>query len=105
MAEGDTCAADPVDTVQHEMASAVVVTVFINLCSDRRTTRPREGARQPIHMKNLQYVEMINDPQIVSHTLVEIYSQITWYYITQRSSVVRCLVYVILLGEGGKEKA
>ena len=28
-----------------------------------------------------------------------------WYYITRRGSIVHCQASVILLGEGGKEKA
>ena len=27
------------------------------------------------------------------------------YYITQKGSVIHCLAYIILLGEGGKEEA
>ena len=47
----------------------------------------------------LQYVAVIKDSQIVGRTPSEIYSQITWYYITQRGSVVRCPASVISLGE------
>ena len=54
---------------------------------------------------NLQYVAVIKDSQIVGRTPSEIYSQITWYYKTRRGSVIRCPASVILLGEGGKEKA
>ena len=57
-----------------------------------------------IHTINLQYVAVIKDSQIASNTLLEIYSQITCYYITQRGYVVRCPASVILLG-GGKENA
>ena len=58
----DTCVADPVDTVHHEMDSTVLnlrLTMFINLCghtSDERKTCPREGACWPIHTMNLQYI-------------------------------------------------
>ena len=47
-------------------------------------------------MMNLQDMAVINDLQIVGCTPWKFYSQITWYYI-QAS--------VILLVEGGKEKA
>ena len=47
---------------------------------------------------------LIKNSQIVGCTLSEIYSQITWYYISQRGSVVHCLASIILLGKGGKEK-
>ena len=53
-----------------------------------RTTHPREGAYRPIHMLNLQYVAVMKDSQIVGCTPLEIYSQITWYYITRRSSAI-----------------
>ena len=53
----------------------------------------------------MQYVAMINDSEIVGHTLSKFYLQIMWYYITRRGSVMRCQASVILLGEGGKEKA
>ena len=56
-------------------------------------------------MMNLLYVAVINDSQLIGRALMEIYLQITWYYITRRGSVVHCLVSIILLGEGGKEKA
>ena len=98
MEAGDTCAADLVDNVHHEIDSVVRSHHFIDLCS-RRT---REGACWPIHTMNLQYVAVINDSQIVDHTPLKFYSQITWYYITQRGSVVCCQVSVILLGEGEK---
>ena len=54
---------------------------------------------------NMQYVTVIKDSQIVGRTPSEIYSQITYYYITRRGSVILCPASVILLGEGGKEKA
>ena len=75
------------------------------VASNRRATHPREEACWPIHTINLQYVVMIKDSQMVGRTSLVIYSQITWYYITQRGSVIRRPVSVILLGEGGKEKA
>ena len=105
IAAGDTRVPDPVDTVHHEMDSTVhshipcsYVSIFV-VTSNRRTTRSREGACWSIHMINMQYVTVIKDSQIVGHTLSEIYLQITWYYITQRGSVVRCLASVILLGK------
>ena len=54
---------------------------------------------------NLQYVAVIKDYQIVGLTVSKFCSQITWYYVTQRGSVVHGKVSVIVLGEGGKEKA
>ena len=48
---------------------------------------------------------MIKDSQIFGRTLLEIYSQITWYYITQWGSVIHCPGSVILLGKAGKEEA
>ena len=109
MAAGNIRTADPVDTQHHEIDSAVhshhvYKSVRVN-ASNRRKTRPREGVYWPIHMMNLQYVAVIKDSQIVGSNPLEIYSQITWYYITRRGPVVRCPVSVILLGEGGKEKA
>ena len=67
MAAGDTRAADPVDTVYHEINSAVRSHGFLNLCnhSNRKSTCPREGASWTIHMINLQYA-VIKDSQIVS---------------------------------------
>ena len=58
----------------------------------------------PIHTINLQYVAVIKDSQITDKTPLEIYSQITCYYITQRGYVVHCPASVMLLG-GGKENA
>ena len=82
------------------------MTMFICVVtSNRRATHPREEACRPIHTINLQYVEVIKDSQIVGRTSLVIYSQITWYYITQRGSVIRYPASVILLGEGGKQKA
>ena len=82
------------------------VTVFITICVvvNNRTTRPREGACWPIHTMNLQYVAVINDSQIVGHTTSKFYSQITWYYITQRGSVICCQMSVILLEEQGRTR-
>ena len=74
-------------------------------CQYRITTHPREGACLPIHTKNLQYIAVIKDSPTVGRTLSEIYLQITWYYFTQRSSVMRCLASVILLGQEAKEEA
>ena len=87
MVTSNTCVADPVDTVHHVMDSTVrshhvyksMIRVFT---SNRRTTCPREGAYQPIHTMNLQYIAVIKDSPIVGRTLSEIYSQITWYYVT-----------------------
>ena len=78
---------------------------MICVVASNRTTRPREGTCQPIHMMNLQHVTVIRDSQIVGCTPSEIYSKITGYYVTQRGSVICCPASVILLGEGGKEKA
>ena len=57
-------------------------------------------------MMNLQYMA-INDSQIVGHTPLKFIhlAQIMWCYITRRGSVIRYQAYIILLGEGGKEKA
>ena len=44
-------------------------------------------------MMNLQYVAVIKDSQMVSRSPSEIYSQIMWYYITQRGSVVGILLH------------
>ena len=78
---------------------------YKSVVASNRTTRSREGTCWPVYTMNLQYIAVINDSQIVGHTLSRFYSQITWYYTTQRDCVVRCQVSVILLGEGGKEKA
>ena len=75
------------------------------VASNRRTTRSREGTCWPVYTINLRYIAVINDSQIVGHTLSKFYSQITWYYTTRRDCVVRRQASVILLGEGGKEKA
>ena len=60
MAAGDTCIVDPVDTVHHEKDSAARShCVYKSVCmviSNTRTTHFREGACQPIHMIDLQYV-------------------------------------------------
>ena len=55
-------------------------------------------------MMNLKFMVVINDSQIVGRTPLRFYSQIMWYYITQRGSVICCQASVILLGEGGKEE-
>ena len=78
MAAGDTHAADPVDTVHHEMDSTICShhfykSVWLPL---NRTSRPREGACQPIHTMNLQYMAVINNYQIVGRTPSKFYSQI-----------------------------
>ena len=55
MAAGDTCAADPVDNVYHEMDSTVHNHRFYkSVVASNRTTHPREGACRPIHAMNLQ---------------------------------------------------
>ena len=54
---------------------------------------------------NLQYVVVINYYQTVGLTLLKFCSQITWYYVTRRGSVIRYQASVIVVGEGGKEKA
>ena len=81
--------------------------MFINICvvTSNRTTRPRKGACRPTYMMNLPYVAVIKDTQIVGRTPLEFYSQITWCYITQRGYVNSYPASVMLLGEGGKEKA
>ena len=48
---------------------------------------------------------VINNFQVIGCTPSKIYSQITWYYITQKGSVIWCQASVILLGEGEKEKS
>ena len=112
MAAGGTCAADAVDTVHHEMDSAVrIVTIFINMhvqspVTGNKFMLEKELYSWTIHTMNLQDVAVINNSQIVGHTPSKVYSlQIMWYYITQRYSVIRCQASIILLGEGGKEKA
>ena len=95
MAAGDTCAADTVDVVCHEMDSVVRSHCFHKIGE----------ACWPINMMNLQYVVVINYYQTVGLTLLKFCSQITWYYVTRRGSVVRCQASVIVVGEGGKEKA
>ena len=55
---------------------------------------------------NLQYVAVINDSQIVSHPPGE--SLLTADHVVfdyTEGSVIRCQASIILLGEGGKEKA
>ena len=109
MAAGDNHVEDPVDTVHHKMESAVHSHhVYKSVWSPvilRRTTHSREGACQPIAKMNLWYVAVTKDSQIVGHTPPGIYSQLIWQYITRRGSVIHCPASVILLGEGGKEKA
>ena len=63
-----------------------------------------EGARRTLHTNDEFAVAVIKDSQIVGHSQYKFYSQITWYCITRRGSVVRCLTSVILLGEEVKEK-
>ena len=79
MAAGDTRAADPVDTVHHEMDSLVCSHRFyksVQLPVLEQLILEKEPAR-PIHTMNLQYVAVINDSQIASHTPLKFYSQIT----------------------------
>ena len=79
MAAGDTHIADLVDTVHHKIDSKVHSHhVYKSVWSPvirQRITRPREGACQPVHMIDLQYVALIKDSWILS--LSEIYSRIT----------------------------
>ena len=98
MEAGDTHAADLVDTVHLEMDSMVRSHRFCKsvVANNRRTTHPIEGACQPINRMNLQYVAVINDYQIVDLTPSKFYSQIMWYYITRRGSVIRCQASVML---------
>ena len=77
MAAGDTRVADLVDTVHNEIDSTIC-----SHCVYNRTTCPREGGCWPIHMMNLQYVAVIKGIQIIGRTPSEVYSKITWYYIT-----------------------
>ena len=95
MAAGDTHAADPVDVVYHEMDSAVRSDCFHKIGE----------ACWPINTMNLLYMVVINYYQTVGLTLLKFCSQITWYYVTRRGSVARCQASVIVVGEGGKEKA
>ena len=56
---GNTHVADPVDTVQHEMDSAVRSHHFYKTVYSpviEQLTSPREGACWPIHTMNLQYM-------------------------------------------------
>ena len=55
-------------------------------------------------MMNLQYVVVIKDSQIVGWAPTEIYSQITWYYITRRGSVIRCPMSYLIIGRRRKGK-
>ena len=84
MAAGDTHVVDLVDNVHHEINSAIrshcVYKYVWSPAINRKTTHPREGAFQPIHTMNLQYMAVIKDFQIAGQTLSEIYSQIAWYY-------------------------
>ena len=73
--------------------------------SNRKTSPPRKGAYWPIHTINLQYVVMVNDSQIVGCTPVEVIFEDHMVLYYTKGSVVRCQASVILLGEGGKEKA
>ena len=48
----------------------VVTVLYKYVCvvaSNRKTTRPREGASWTIYTMNLQYVAVINDSQIIGH--------------------------------------
>ena len=65
MEAGDTHAADPVDTMHHEMDSAVCSHRFYKsvVASNRKRSPPREGAYRPIHTMNLQYIAVVNDSQ------------------------------------------
>ena len=82
-----------------------IFTVFINLCSNRKTTRPREEACQPIHIMNLQYVAVINDSPsdslIVACTLSKFFDR-SRGIILHKGALSSA---VMLLGEGEKEKA
>ena len=79
------------------------------VASKRRPHRPREAACWPIHTINLQYVAVIKDSQKVAHinSVGNLFTdQVVLYYtkgVCRPLSV--CLMSVILLGEGGKEKA
>ena len=73
--------------------------------SNRKTSPPREGAYRPIHTINLQYVAVVNDSQIVGRTPVEVIFEDHMISYYMKGSVMRCQASVILLGEGGKEKA
>ena len=91
MAAGNTHVADPVDTVHHEMDSTicshcVYKTVWSPVIGEHLILK---GAYWPIHKTNLLYMAVIKDSQISGCIPSEIYSQITWYYITLRGSVVR----------------
>ena len=108
MAASDTHVADTLDTMHYEMNSVIrshrVYNIICIVGSNRRT-HLRGGACRPNNMMNLPYMAVIKDSQVVSRAPTEIYSQITWYYITWRGSVICCPASIIFLGEGGKEKA
>ena len=81
MAASDTHVADLLDTIHYEMDGVVCShRVYCMVASNR--TCLREGAFQPTDMMNLPYMAVIKDSQIVGRALMEIYSQIMWYYIT-----------------------
>ena len=69
MAAGNTRAADPVDTVHHEMDSVVCSDCFYKcvVASNRKTTHPREGASWTIHTMNLQYVAHVIKNHFICH--------------------------------------
>ena len=49
----------------------IVTVLYKYVCvvtSNRKTTRPREGASWTIHTMNSQYVAVINDSQVISHS-------------------------------------
>ena len=82
MEADDTRVANLVDTVHHEIDSAVPPVrnhhVYKAVWSplSNRTTYSREGACWPIHMIYLQYVAVIKDSQTVVRTPSEIYSHV-----------------------------
>ena len=101
MAAGDARVAD---TVHHKIDSMVhshyVYKSVWSPVIGWRTIHPGEGACWP-YSNNKFAIAVIKDSQIVRHTPSE---NLFIDYVTQRGSVVRYPVSVILLGEEGKEK-
>ena len=111
MEAGNTCVADPVDTVvvHHEMDSTVCnrhvykpVLLSIRKQWGSELILEKESMANPyneiaIHGSNKGFLD--NWLHSAENLL-----QITWYYITGRDSVVYYPASVILLGEGGMEK-
>ena len=53
------------------------------VASNRRTTCPREGACRSIHAMNLQYMAVIKDSQIFSHSVRNLFTDHMELYYTK----------------------